>query len=87
MLTSFVEHGLTTAEAVTLATQLINREKTRTELMNDGFNKYSLNSKDDLPSWFLDDESKHYKANIPVTKEAVAALRAKMRPDEGVVTC
>lgn len=79
VLTSFVEHGLTTAEAVTLATQLVNREKTRTALINDGFNRYSLNSKDDLPSWFLDDESKHYKANIPVTKEAVAALRAKMR--------
>lgn len=47
--------------------------------MNDGFNRYSLNSKEGLPSWFLDDESKHYKANIPITKEAVAALRAKLR--------
>jgi AdoMet-dependent rRNA methyltransferase SPB1 len=27
----------------------------------------------------LDDESKHYKSNIPITKEAVAALRAKQR--------
>lgn len=57
----------------------MNREKTRTHLINDGFNRYSLNSKDDLPPWFLDDEEKHYKPNIPVTKEAVAALRAKMR--------
>ncbi|CCL98991.1 uncharacterized protein FIBRA_00999 [Fibroporia radiculosa] len=72
-------HGLLTAEAVTIAQQLVNREKTRTQLVNDGFNRYSLNAKDDLPSWFLDDEDKHYKANIPVTKEAIAALRAKMR--------
>lgn len=57
----------------------MNREKTRTHLINDGFNRYSLNAKDGLPSWFLDDEEKHYKTNIPVTKEAVAALRAKMR--------
>ena len=64
---------------MTLATKLVNREKTRTELINEGFNRYSLNSKEDLPSWFLDDESKHYKSNIPVTKEAIAALRAKMR--------
>ena len=78
-LTNALEHGLTTAEAVTLAQQLVNRQKTRTELVNEGFNRYSLNAKDGLPSWFLDDESKHYKANIPVTKEAVAALRAKMR--------
>lgn len=64
---------------MTLATQLVNREKTRTELVNSGFNRYSLNSKDDLPPWFLDDEEKHYKSNIPITKEAVDALRAKMR--------
>ncbi|KAJ2928956.1 hypothetical protein H1R20_g8252, partial [Candolleomyces eurysporus] len=72
-------HGLLTAEAVTLAQQLVNREKTRTELINDGFNRYSLNSKDGLPSWFLEEEAKHYKPNIPVTKEAIAALRAKQR--------
>ncbi|KAJ3823066.1 Spb1 C-terminal domain-containing protein [Lentinula raphanica] len=73
------KHGLTTAEAMTLAQQLVNREKTKTQLINDGFNRYSLNAKDGLPSWFLDDENKHYKPNIPVTKEAIAALRAKQR--------
>jgi AdoMet-dependent rRNA methyltransferase SPB1 len=70
---------LLTAEAVTLAQALVNREKTRTELINDGFNRYSLNAKDGLPSWFLEEEAKHYKPNIPVTKEAIAALRAKQR--------
>ncbi|KAF7307013.1 AdoMet-dependent rRNA methyltransferase SPB1 [Mycena indigotica] len=72
-------HGLTTAEAVTLAQQLVNRQKTKTQLINDGFNRYSLNSKEGLPQWFLDEEAKHYKPNIPITKEAVAALRAKQR--------
>lgn len=64
---------------MTLAQQLVNREKTRTQLINEGFNRYSLNSKEGLPSWFLDDEAKNYKLNIPVTKEAMAALRAKQR--------
>ncbi|EMD42016.1 hypothetical protein CERSUDRAFT_147510 [Gelatoporia subvermispora B] len=73
------KHGLLTAEAVTLAQQLVNREKTKTDLINEGFNRYSLNAKDGLPPWFLDDEEKHYKSNLPVTKEAMAALRAKMR--------
>lgn len=73
------EHGLITAEAVTLAQQLVNRQKTKTQLINDGFNRYALNSKEGLPDWFLDEEAKHYKPNIPVTKEAVAALRAKQR--------
>ncbi|KAH0838389.1 FtsJ-domain-containing protein [Lanmaoa asiatica] len=73
------QYGLTTAEAVTLAQQLVNRRTTKTNLLNDGFNRYSLNAKDGLPCWFLDDEAKHYKPNIPVTKEAVASLRARQR--------
>ncbi|KAH9486823.1 AdoMet-dependent rRNA methyltransferase SPB1 [Psilocybe cubensis] len=73
------KYGLMTPEAVTLAQQLVNRQKTKTQLINEGFNRYSLNSKEDLPSWFLDDEAKNYKLNIPVTKEAMAALRAKQR--------
>ncbi|KAL0951056.1 hypothetical protein HGRIS_007795 [Hohenbuehelia grisea] len=73
------KYGLVTPEAMTLAQQLVNREKTRTQMINDGFNRYSLNSKEGLPSWFLDDESKFYKPNLPVTKEAMAALRAKQR--------
>ncbi|KAG2023377.1 RNA methyltransferase [Coprinopsis cinerea AmutBmut pab1-1] len=73
------KHGLATAEAVTLAQQLVNRQKTKTELINDGFNRYSLNAKDGLPSWFVEEEAKHYKPNIPITKEAVAALREKQR--------
>ena len=81
MLTSIAltGNGLTTAEAITLAQQLVNRQTTRTHLINDGFNRYSLNSKEDLPEWFLDDERKYYKPNIPLTKEAVAMLRAKQR--------
>ncbi|KAJ6604755.1 Spb1 C-terminal domain-containing protein [Mycena vulgaris] len=73
------KHGLITAEAVTLAQQLVNRQTTKTQMINDGFNRYSLNSKDGLPEWFLDEEAKFYKPNLPITKEAVAALRAKQR--------
>ncbi|KAG6832435.1 hypothetical protein H0H92_001481 [Tricholoma furcatifolium] len=71
--------GLVTPEAVTIAQQLVNRQTTRTQLINDGFNRYSLNSKEGLPSWFLDDEAKFYKPNLPITKEAVTALREKQR--------
>ncbi|KAG2159968.1 Spb1 C-terminal domain-containing protein [Suillus bovinus] len=73
------KHGLTTAESVSIAQRLVNRQTTKTHLLNDGFNRYSLNAKDGLPSWFLDDEAKYYKPNIPVTKEAVAALRMRQR--------
>jgi AdoMet-dependent rRNA methyltransferase SPB1 len=70
---------LLTPEAVTLAQRLVNRQTTKTHLLNEGFSRYSLNSKEGLPNWFLDDEAKHYKANLPITKEAVRALREKQR--------
>jgi AdoMet-dependent rRNA methyltransferase SPB1 len=73
------EYSLVTPEAVTLAQQLVNRQKTKTQLLNEGFNRYSLNSREGLPAWFIDEEAKFYKPNIPITKEAVAALRAKQR--------
>jgi len=71
--------GLLTAEAVTMATALVNRKTTADRLVDEGFNKHNFNSKDGLPTWFLDDEGKHYKPNLPVTKEAMQALRAKQR--------
>ncbi|KAM0747585.1 FtsJ-domain-containing protein [Meredithblackwellia eburnea MCA 4105] len=72
--------GLTTAEAMSLAQSLVNRERTRTELIDSGFNRHTDHSGGDgLPTWFLDDEQKHFRNNVPITKEAVAAIREKQR--------
>ena len=68
-----------TAEAVELATQLVNRKITASQLIDQGFNRLTMNNKDGLPSWFLDDEAKSYKPNIPITKEAINVLREKQR--------
>lgn len=48
-------------------------------MIDDGFTRHTFDSKDDLPPWFLDDETKHYKSNVPITKEAVEQLKAKQR--------
>ncbi|WVQ78097.1 AdoMet-dependent rRNA methyltransferase SPB1 [Cryptococcus sp. DSM 104549] len=73
------DKGLLTAEAVSLATALVNRQITSSQLVDQGFNRLSTFHKDGLPSWFLDDESKNYKPNIPITADAVAALKARQR--------
>lgn len=73
------KHGLQTAEAVSMAHALVNRQMTKTDLVNQGFNRHSFNDKSGLPEWFLEDENKHYKTNIPLSKEAVEALRARQR--------
>jgi AdoMet-dependent rRNA methyltransferase SPB1 len=72
--------GLITAEAMTLANKLANHEITKSQLIDSGFNRFSFDDKNpNLPSWFLEDEKKFFRSNIPVTKEAVNAIREKMR--------
>lgn len=72
-------HGLHTAEAVSMAHALVNRQMTKSDLVDQGFSKHNFNDKSGLPQWFLDDENEHYRTNIPVSKEAVEALRARQR--------
>ena len=73
------DYGLQTAEAVSMAHALVNRQMTKTDLVNQGFNRHSFNDKSGLPEWFLEDENKHYRSNMPLSKEAVEALRARQR--------
>lgn len=42
------------------------------------FLRWAFND-DNLPSWFVEDETKHYQRQIPVTKEIVEEYRAKMK--------
>ncbi|KAI8143270.1 Spb1 C-terminal domain-containing protein [Fennellomyces sp. T-0311] len=73
------ESGLITAEAITLARQLANKEKTKNDLIDEGFSREAFRDKTGLPEWFLDDENRHNKPHLPVTKEAVKALREKLK--------
>ncbi|KAF7730190.1 AdoMet-dependent rRNA methyltransferase spb1 [Apophysomyces ossiformis] len=74
-----LENGLVTAEAITLARQLVNKEKSKQDLIDEGFTREAFREKTGLPDWFLDDENKHNKPNMPITKEAVRALREKLK--------
>ncbi|KAF1815101.1 Spb1 domain-containing protein [Eremomyces bilateralis CBS 781.70] len=68
-----------TAEAMTLAHQLATGQKTKETMVDDGFNKFAFRDVDGLPDWFLDDEGKHSKLLRPITAEASAAIREKLR--------
>ncbi|KAI0015513.1 AdoMet-dependent rRNA methyltransferase spb-1 [Xylariomycetidae sp. FL0641] len=68
-----------TAEAMTLAHQLATGQKSKYDVMDDGFNKHALRDRDGLPDWFNDDESKHDKVQKPITKAAAAAIKEKTR--------
>lgn len=68
-----------TAEAMTLAHQMATGQKTKHDLLDDSFNRYSLRDVEGLPDWFLDDENRHSKLQRPVTASAAAAIKEKLR--------
>lgn len=68
-----------TAEAMALAQAMATGEKKSSDLIDDGFNRFSFRDVDGLPDWFMDDEGQHSKPNRPITKAAAAAIKEKMR--------
>ncbi|KAI9774775.1 MAG: AdoMet-dependent rRNA methyltransferase spb1 [Geoglossum umbratile] len=68
-----------TAEAMTLAQRIASGERTKYDLIDEGFNKYAFRDKDGLPEWFLDDENKHSKPHRPITAAGASAIKEKLR--------
>lgn len=68
-----------TAEAMTLAHQMATGKKSKYDLIDDSFNRYSLRDVDGLPDWFLDDENRHSKLQRPITAAGAAAIKEKLR--------
>ena len=64
---------------MTLAQQLASGQKTKYDVVDDGFNKYAFQDRDGLPEWFLDDEGKHSKPHKPITAAGAAAIKEKLR--------
>lgn len=64
---------------MSLAQQIASGEKSRHDLVDDGFNKYAFKDRDGLPEWFIDDESKHDRPHRPITAAGAAAIREKLR--------
>ncbi|OBA22209.1 AdoMet-dependent rRNA methyltransferase [Metschnikowia bicuspidata var. bicuspidata NRRL YB-4993] len=70
---------LNTVEAMTLAHQVALGKMNKHDLINEGINKYAFRDQENVPDWFLDDEKMHSKVAKPITKEAAAAIREKMK--------
>lgn len=67
------------AEMRCLAKRML-RKKDRTEILDATYNRYSFHEKpDDLPTWFVEDESKNYFRHYNPTKEEVAAEKEEIK--------
>lgn len=67
---------LMTPEGVTLALRM--RKEKKDHIIEDSFNRYAFNDDQDLPSWFINDESMHNKPQLPITKEAVDIIKQNL---------
>ncbi|AAS54106.2 AFR734Cp [Eremothecium gossypii ATCC 10895] len=73
------EVDIATVEAMTLAHQLALGQRSKHDIVDEGFNRYSFRDRDNLPEWFLEDEKMHSKINKPITKEAAMAIKEKLK--------
>lgn len=57
---------------------MVSSRKRRREVIESGYHKYMFND-ENLPSWFVKDEQRHCKTNLPVTKGEIQEYRLKMK--------
>lgn len=67
------------AQHIALAAMLTSKSKRR-KVLDSAYNRYAFNDDDgSLPQWFIEDENKHNRPQLPVTKEMVDAVRARYK--------
>jgi AdoMet-dependent rRNA methyltransferase SPB1 len=65
------------ARTLALGTMLLRRSKEKA-FVDASYNRYAWNDPGDLPEWFVDDENKHYRPQLPIPPALLAKMKEKM---------
>ena len=64
------------ARTLALGTMILRKSKEKA-LVDASYNRYAWNDPKDLPDWFVDDENRHYRPQLPIPPELVEKMKAK----------
>merc|ERR1719218_186772 len=53
------------------------RKSRAKKLVDASYNRFAFNDPADLPDWFVDDEAKHHRPQLPIPKALLEQIRAK----------
>lgn len=68
------------AEGLALGCEIAKSKKRARDLVDDSFHRFACSDEPwEIPAWFQDDERKHRKKPVPVTKEMVEEYKQKWR--------
>ncbi|KAG7251501.1 hypothetical protein CRUP_000802, partial [Coryphaenoides rupestris] len=68
------------AEGLALGSEIASSKKRSRDLMDDSFHRFAQSEGQwEVPEWFFDDERKHRKKPVPVTKEMVDEYKQKWK--------
>lgn len=65
-------------EGLAIGTLMVQSQKAKRDIIDDGYNRYTFND-EGLPKWFVEEENKHNRKQMPETAEMVAEYRAQMK--------
>ena len=65
------------AKTMALGTMMLRKSKAKA-LVDASYNRYAWNDPGDLPEWFVDDENRHYRPQLPVPQALLQKMKDKV---------
>jgi len=64
-------------ETMALGTMMLRHSKAKS-LVDASYNRFAWNDPTDLPEWFVDNENRHYRPQLPIPPALMAKMKEKM---------